>query len=122
MSTEQEHSDGGEDNKVVVAEALNFTHGDGIPESKTALSRNNQHLIMLTGKIGSGKTTAAQLLVDHAGYTEVTFAGPIKEFARSIGFTWEEVYGTQAQKETPNKHYGISGRQFLQKFGTDLCR
>jgi hypothetical protein len=78
-------------------------------------------LILLVGKIASGKTTAANILKKYE-FIEDTFAKPLKDFAVSIGFTYEQVYGTQAQKLEINEHYGISGREFLQSFGTKLCR
>jgi len=76
---------------------------------------------MIIGKIDSGKTTLAKYFTNH-GYTEYTFADPIKQFAVSIGFEQHEVFGTQEEKLMVNKTYNISGREFLQKFGTDVCR
>ena len=78
-------------------------------------------LIMLTGHIGSGKTLAAGILAKY-GFKEEMFASPIKEFAKSIGFSQSEVYGTQIQKQHVNKFYGVSGREFLQRFGSEVCR
>lgn len=78
-------------------------------------------LILLVGKIGCGKTTVANMLKTH-GFREEMFASPLKNFAMSIGFKYNEVYGTQEEKLAINKMYNISGREFLQKFGTDLCR
>lgn len=77
--------------------------------------------ILLVGKIGSGKTTAANILKKY-GFKEETFAEPIKQFAKSIGFTHNQIYGNQNQKLEINKFWLISGREFLQQFGTDLCR
>jgi hypothetical protein len=81
----------------------------------------SEHLFMIIGNIGSGKSTAACIL-QHYGFKEETFAGPIKEFALSIGFKHSQVYGTQIEKLEVNKFWRISGREFLQKFGTELCR
>ena len=78
-------------------------------------------LILLTGEAGSGKSTAAYILYKY-GFYEECFADPIKEFAISIGFEHEEVYGTQEQKLKINKFWGISGREFMQKFGSEVCR
>jgi hypothetical protein len=78
-------------------------------------------LIMLTGEIGSGKSTAAHIL-ERYGFEEDYFSRPLKDFALSIGFEHEEIYGTQEQKLRINKFWGISGREFLQRFGSEVCR
>lgn len=78
-------------------------------------------VILLVGKMGCGKTTAANILKKY-GFEEHIFADPIKKFASSIGFEDKELYGTLAEKETPNEFWGISGREFMQKFGTEVGR
>jgi len=79
-------------------------------------------LILLVGNIGCGKTTAANILVNKFNFVEYTFASPLKEFALSIGFNKQDVYGTQEEKNMINQNFGISGRQFMQRFGTDIIR
>ena len=79
-------------------------------------------IILLTGNIGSGKSLSAKILCELFSLEEVTFAEPLKNFAVSIGFTHEQIYGTQEQKLQINDFWNISGREFLQKFGTDICR
>lgn len=79
-------------------------------------------IIGITGKIGSGKSTAADYLSRHHGYTEYSMAAPLKEIGRVFGFTDDQLYGTQEQKLQIHPHWGISGRTFLQKAGTDLFR
>ena len=79
-------------------------------------------LILLIGKISSGKSTAAKILSEVFGLKEEMFAQPLKDFAVSIGFSHQEVYGTQEQKLAINDFWGISGREFMQRFGTDVCR
>jgi len=81
----------------------------------------NTIIVMLTGPMGSGKSTAAKILEKY-GFVEESFAKPIKEFALNIGFTRSQVYGTQAEKSEINQRWGISGRTFMQRFGTELCR
>ena len=78
-------------------------------------------LIGLKGQIGAGKTTAADLLVRQFELKEYAFAEPIKQMALLLGFTRNELYGTQDQKLIPNAQWGISGRCFLQRFGTEVC-
>ena len=76
---------------------------------------------MITGKSGSGKTTTADIFVEY-GFAQHTFAGPIKDIAKIIGFSHEEVCGTQENKLKTNEFWDISGREFMQQFGTDMCR
>ena len=78
-------------------------------------------LVIFVGKIGSGKTAAANILQKY-GFVEETFAAPIKQFLLSIGFNYEEVYGSQEEKLKVNKFWNVSGREFMQKFATDLMR
>ena len=79
-------------------------------------------LVLFIGNIGSGKSLSADIICKHLNIPQTTFAEPLKNFALSIGFTQEEVYGTQEQKLKINNFWGISGREFLQKFGTEVCR
>lgn len=79
-------------------------------------------LIGITGKIASGKSTSSRILEKNHNFTEYTMAGPLKKIALNLGFTEEEVNGTQEQKLLKNKYWNISGREFLQKFGTEICR
>ena len=78
-------------------------------------------IVVLIGHIGSGKTTAANILKAH-GYTELTFAEPIKTFASALHFSNDELNGTQANKLELNPLWRISSREFMQRFGTDICR
>lgn len=79
-------------------------------------------IIGITGKIGSGKTTLANYLVEQHGYKEYSMAGPLKEIGRIFGFSQEQLYGTQEQKLEVHEYWGVSSRQFLQKVGTELFR
>jgi len=82
-------------------------------------------LLGLTGNIGSGKTTVSDYICNKRfgwTFTEYSFAKPLKEIALILGFTEKEVYGTQEEKTKINNFWGVSGREFLQKFGTEICR
>jgi hypothetical protein len=79
-------------------------------------------IIGITGKINSGKTTISNYLEEEYEFKQYSFADPIKNMAISFGFRHHEVFGTQEQKLEINKHWGISGRHFLQKLGTDIFR
>jgi dephospho-CoA kinase len=79
-------------------------------------------LVGICGEIGSGKTLVSDYLVNELKYDEYAFAKPLKDIAMAMGFTHTEVWGTQAQKLSKNKYWGISAREFLQKFGTEIGR
>lgn len=76
---------------------------------------------MLTGSIGVGKSQVASFLLTQ-GFKEYAFASPLKQIAKALGFSDAEVYGTQEQKLAVNPFWGVSGREFLQTFGSEVCR
>lgn len=78
-------------------------------------------ILMLTGLIGVGKSQAASFLRE-TGFQEYTFAGPLKQIGSALGFADDELYGSQEQKLAVNPFWGVSGRQFLQVFGSEVCR
>lgn len=80
-----------------------------------------KRLVAITGEIGSGKSTVAGFF-KKLNYTEYMFAQPLKEIAVILGFEKKDVFGTQADKLAINEFWGISGREFMQKFGTEVCR
>lgn len=75
----------------------------------------------LCGAIGSGKSTAAAYLRT-LGFEEFIFADAIKKIGLAFGFAPSALYGTQAQKTEIHPLWGISGRDFMQRFGTEICR
>jgi len=78
-------------------------------------------IVGITGKMGAGKDTAAGFLQE-LGFQSYSLATPLKKIGEVFGFEKEELYGTQEDKLKINSLWGISGRTFLQKFGTDICR
>lgn len=78
-------------------------------------------VILLIGKSGCGKSTAAGILKQY-GFVERAFADPLKKFAESIGFTHDQLHGTQEQRLQINRFWNISAREFMQKFGSEVCR
>lgn len=79
-------------------------------------------LIGLTGPIASGKSTVSDYLENTWGFTGYYFAKPLKEIGLAFGFEHEQLYGTQAQKLEINKYWNVSAREFMQQFGTEICR
>lgn len=78
-------------------------------------------LISLAGRIGSGKSLMANIF-DQLGYDEYTFASPLKEIAVIFGFNENHVNGSQQDKLIIDPDWGCSSREWLQKFGTEVCR
>jgi hypothetical protein len=79
-------------------------------------------IIGLLGKKNSGKTTIANYLVCDHNFVEYAFAEPLKKISSIFGFTDTQLYGTQKDKATNNDDLNISAREFMQKFGTEICR
>ncbi len=96
----------------------------GYPNSVIYMSKEppKLYLIGISGKIGSGKSTASEYLTEYHGYEEYAFALPLKEVAVCLGFEESEVYGTQEDKMKENSFWGVSGRKFMQVFGSEICR
>lgn len=73
-------------------------------------------VIVLLAKAGSGKTTAADYLVEDRGAERISIAAPIKEMAQEImGFTDSQVWGEDKDKECAT--HGMTPRHFLQELG-----
>jgi GTPase SAR1 family protein len=79
-------------------------------------------LIGICGESGSGKTTVADYLVNKYFFQEYAFASPLKKIAEVFGFEQKQLYGSQVEKLQVNDQLGISSREFMQKFGTEICR
>ena len=78
-------------------------------------------LICIVGNIGSGKSTATEIFKKH-NYIELSFAEPVKQIGLILGFDHNNLYGTQQQKLEINNFWGVSGREFMQKFATNMMR
>jgi len=102
----------------------------------------SMHVILLLGAEGVGKSTVAQHMVEHEGYTELTFAGPLRHAATK---TWNDIASMlqlptvtisdtldRTKKEQPlawhDSHpYILAGRPLtprwlIQWFGTEVIR
>ena len=95
--------------------------------------------IGLTGKAGAGKGVVADYLVEHYGFTKVSFAGPLKKMLRTLN----PIIGSQltlgdfgaeptrlshlfdvgmTELELKNSVHGPEYRRLLQVLGTDCIR
>jgi hypothetical protein len=78
-------------------------------------------LIGFAGFAGSGKTFAAATLVSQAGFTRARFADPLKDMAKALGLSHDQVDGHL--KETPTPILcGRTPRYALQTLGTEWGR
>jgi hypothetical protein len=79
-------------------------------------------VVGITGKIGSGKTTVSNYIKQYYNMNEYSFAEPLKKIGECFKFQNKELYGTQEEKLAPSVNWGISGRVFLQRMGTEIGR
>jgi hypothetical protein len=81
-------------------------------------------IIGLAGKKQSGKSTVANYLIDVFDFHEISWAYPLKEVIgrQLFGLPDEVLYGDSPKREEIHPTWGMSGRQILQKVGTDLFR
>lgn len=78
-------------------------------------------LIGFCGYMGSGKTFAADYLVEKYGYTRIKFAGPLKDMLRTMGLTEEHIEGKL--KDVPSDLLcGRTPRWAMQSLGTEWGR
>jgi hypothetical protein len=79
-------------------------------------------LLGVSGEIGCGKSTVVDYIAKNHGFIEYMFAKPLKDIALILGFEEHQVYGSQEQKLEINNFWGITGRRFMQVFGSEVCR
>jgi hypothetical protein len=78
-------------------------------------------LIGLSGKAGSGKSTAAEYLEATYDYNRFAFSDTLKAVVGlAFGFSEDQLHG--AFKETPDRRFGKSPRWCLQYLGTEILR
>lgn len=78
-------------------------------------------IIGIAGRKRSGKDTIANYLRDRHGYIVRKFAAPLKEALKSLfALSDEQVEGNQ--KEDADPRWGVSPRQLMQFFGTEVMQ
>lgn len=96
---------------------------DKTPVHEFYMIENEPNMLLgINGEIGCGKSTVVEYISRKYKFVEYMFAQPLKEVAMCLGFTYDQVYGTQEQKLEVNEFWGITGRNFLQVFGSEVCR
>ena len=95
--------------------------------------KRNQMIIGITGLIGSGKGTVADILVDEHNYIKLSFADKLKDGVASV-FGWDRAMlegdsvESREWRETVDEFWTnetgreITPRLVLQEFGTDCMR
>ena len=81
-------------------------------------------VIALSGHKQSGKSTTADYLKNRFGFTELSFAYPLKDIIgrQLFGLDDNQLYGNEESKEQKTVEWGLSPREILQMVGTDLFR
>jgi len=81
-------------------------------------------LIGLAGWKQSGKSTAANHLINQHDFWEQSWAWGLKEVIGRQLFNLDDeiLYGDSPKREEVISEWGMSGREILQKVGTDLFR
>lgn len=80
-------------------------------------------IVLITGKIGSGKDVCAQHLCDALSYTQLSFADPLKSFASLLfQFPTSWAYSREGKEQKPHLGGGLTVGQILQRFGTEVGR
>jgi len=63
-------------------------------------------IIGITGKAGSGKDTAADILVDGFGFRKISLADPMKRAVMDwFGFSHNQLWGPSEMRNAPDKRY-----------------
>lgn len=112
-------SDGG--CAVVVATLLGFLWFANRLYQNQIRWNERRILIGFVGHAGHGKDTCGDWCANEYGFRKDAFAGPLKDAARILFmFTHEQLYGKL--KEKLDSRWGVSPREVLQFFGTEIVR
>ncbi len=79
------------------------------------------HIIGITGKKRSGKTEVRNYLTSHYGYRSINFADPLKHMLRSMGLSYEELWGSKKEIKS-DLLGGKTPRHAMQTLGTEWGR
>lgn len=89
-------------------------------------------IIGISGKAGSGKDAAADVLVRELGFVRVSLADPMKRFCMGLwGFSYEQLWGPSSARNAPDPRFPrrahghlecLSPRHALQTLGSEWGR
>lgn len=80
-------------------------------------------IIAMSGYAKSGKDTAANIIVEnYPNFKVKKFSGKLKEIASILTGIPTQMFEHQSFKEQQLYGWGMTGREFLQKLGTDAIR
>ena len=85
-------------------------------------------IIGLVGSKGSGKSTVADYLVNHHGFTELTFAQALKDICYTLSGINMDILDPKTTENRKLREtlrdpiWNMTGREWLQKIGTELFR
>lgn len=78
--------------------------------------------VALVGFKGSGKTTAANYLVQEYSYKKMSLAGPLKEAVQTMFRLSDSQLYDPVAKEVEDPRWGMTPRKILQLVGTEVGR
>lgn len=79
-------------------------------------------IIGLAGSAGSGKDTAARIIRAETGYRRLSFAAPMRAMVSDIFDLTDDQIHDRTLKEQIIPEWGLSPRQMMQRFGTEVVR
>ena len=82
----------------------------------------NKLVIGFAGRAGSGKDTAANILIQHDHFVPISFAKPLKEICTLAFMLDVDAFTNREKKEKVDDRWGLSPREMCQKLGTDFFR
>lgn len=88
--------------------------------SQAPMAVRRPSLVVLTGKAGHGKDTAAAHLIRRHSFVKLSFAGPLKRAATELFCIQPEVMEDAALKEAVDPRWGTTPRRILQEIGSAL--
>src|SRR5690348_4750212 len=89
-------------------------------------------IIGIVGKAGSGKDTAADILIKNHNFCKIAFADPLKRFCKELfDFSEDQLWGSSDKRSVPDERYlrqtddgekYLTPRFALQRIGTEGVR
>lgn len=79
-------------------------------------------IVGFCGRAGAGKDTAAARLISTFGFTRMAFADPIKAAVAGALGVDVSVMEDRSKRENVDPDTGLSNREMMQKFGTEVGR